>query len=76
MGRLRSCAVFGPTVTNLDARSIDHQPTIGRGRLLNMNRVPSHVAIHEPPPTMGFFQMAMRDRAGVRRHPASIIPQR
>jgi hypothetical protein len=25
---------------------------------------------------MGFFQMAMRDRAGVRRHPAPIIPQR
>jgi hypothetical protein len=25
---------------------------------------------------MGFFQMAMRDRAGVRRHAAPIIPQR
>jgi len=25
---------------------------------------------------VGFFQMAMRDRAGVRRHAAPIIPQR
>jgi hypothetical protein len=25
---------------------------------------------------MGFFQMAMRDRAGFRRHSAPIIPQR